>query len=129
VVLGGSQNGLQATDGPLPWPRTRDDVRGATQKAVVPRSARRLVSSEAAPAVLAGSQNGLQATDGPPPRPRTRDDLPCATSASFQLAPRLRHTCVAWHQPNSVRMVVWTRRTRSKQKESPQRDSNQLATG
>ena len=31
AVLDGSQNGLQAADGPLPWPRTRDDVRGATQ--------------------------------------------------------------------------------------------------
>ena len=31
AVLDGSQKGLQATDGPLPCPRTRDDVRGATQ--------------------------------------------------------------------------------------------------
>ena len=45
VRLAGSENGLQATDGPLPWPRTRDDVRGATQRSVVPRSARRLASS------------------------------------------------------------------------------------
>ena len=69
---------MQANEGPLPWPRTRDeiggklpwpgtrdDVRGATQKSVAPRSVCRLAGSEAAPAVLAGSQNGLQATDGP----------------------------------------------------------------
>ena len=55
AVLAGSENGLQAIDGPLPWPRTRDDVRGATQKSVVSRSARRLASSDAAPAVIAGS--------------------------------------------------------------------------
>ena len=35
AVLDGSQNDLQATDGPLPQPRTRDDVRVATQKSVV----------------------------------------------------------------------------------------------
>ena len=64
-MIDGSQNGPQATDGPLPWPRTRDDVRGATQKSAVPRSASRLASCEAAPAVLDGSENGLQATDGP----------------------------------------------------------------
>ena len=73
---------LQAADGPPPWPRTRDDVRDATQKSVVERSARRLASSEAAPAVLAGSQNGLHATDGPPPWPRTRDDVRDATQKS-----------------------------------------------
>ena len=65
--LDGSQNGLQATDGPLPSPRMRDDVLGATQKSGVPRSARRLASSDPTPAVLAGYQNGLQATDGPLP--------------------------------------------------------------
>ncbi len=54
-MLEGSENGLQAAGGPLPVPRTRDDVRGATQKAVVPRSARRLASYEATPAVLRGS--------------------------------------------------------------------------
>ena len=53
--LYGSENGLQATDGPLPWPRTRDDVRGATQKSVVPRSARRLASSGVAPGALNAS--------------------------------------------------------------------------
>ena len=55
AALDGSDNGPQATDGPLPWPRTRDDVRGATQKSAFPRSARRLVSSEASPEVLDGS--------------------------------------------------------------------------
>ena len=40
-------------------PRSRDDVRGATQKSAFPRSARRLASSEATPAVLDCSQNGL----------------------------------------------------------------------
>ena len=103
AVLDGSQKGLQATDGPLPCPRTRGDVRGATQKSVVPRSARRLASSDATPALLDGSENGLQATDGPLPCPCYRRDLP---SASFQLAPRLRYACVARHHPNSVRMVV-----------------------
>ena len=55
VRLAGSENGLQATDGPLPWPRTRDDVRGATQRSVVPRSARRLASSGVAPGALNAS--------------------------------------------------------------------------
>ena len=44
-----------APDGPLPWPRTRDDVRGATQKSAFSRSARRLASSGAAPVRLDGS--------------------------------------------------------------------------
>ena len=35
--------------------RTRDDVRGATQKSVVPRSARRLASSGVAPTALNAS--------------------------------------------------------------------------
>ena len=83
-------NSHPATDGPLPCPRTRYDVRGATQKSAFPRTARRLASSEAAPVRLSGSEKGLQAADGPLPWPLTRTDLPCATSASFQLAPRLR---------------------------------------
>ena len=74
-------NGLQATDGPLSCPRTRDDVRGATQKSAFPWSARRLASSEAAPVRLAGSQNGLQLTDGPLPWPRTRDDVRGASTS------------------------------------------------
>ena len=32
--LSGSEDGLQAADGPLPWPRTRDDVRGTTQTSI-----------------------------------------------------------------------------------------------
>ena len=46
-MLVGSENGLQAADGPFPWPWTRDDVRSTTRKLVVPRSARRLASSGA----------------------------------------------------------------------------------
>ena len=80
--LSGSENDLEAADGPPPWPRTRDGVRGATQMSVVPQSARRLASSEAAPAVLAGSQNGLQAADGPLPSPRMRDDVRAAPHKS-----------------------------------------------
>ena len=80
--LASSENGLQAADGPLPWPRTRDDVRGATQKSVVQRSARRLASSEAAPVRLDGSENGLQGTDGPLPWPRARDTVRGATQKS-----------------------------------------------
>ena len=64
------------------WPLTRDDVRGTTQKSAFPRSALRLGSSEATPAVLDGSQNGLQAADGPLPWPRTRDDARGATQKS-----------------------------------------------
>ena len=52
VRLDGSENGLQATDGPLPWPRTRDDVRGAAQKSEFQRCACRLASSGAAPVRL-----------------------------------------------------------------------------
>ena len=83
------ENGLQAADGRLPWPRTRDDVRGTTQKSVVPRSARRLASCEATPAVFGGSQNGWRPTDGPlswPPKRPLRDlrVVPtCASSTAY----------------------------------------------
>ena len=87
AVLDGSENGLQAIDGPRPWPRARDDVRGATQKSAFPRSARRLASSEAALAVLAGSQNGLQATGGPLPCSWTRDDVRGATRSRYHYGP------------------------------------------
>ena len=95
----------------LPWPRARDDVRSATQKSVVPRSARRLASSEAAPAVLDGSQNDLQATDGPLPQPRTRDDVRVATQKSVVQpcpSPReLRGPCdLPQCSPNSVSMAL-----------------------
>ena len=80
--LASSENGLQAADGPLPWPRIRDDVRGATKKSVVSRSARRLASSEATPVRLDGSENGLQAADGPLPVQRTHDDVRGTTQKS-----------------------------------------------
>ena len=105
-------------------PRRDEEVRIPTVRPSASRA-----PTEATPAVLDGSENGPQAADGPLLWPPTRSDLPCTTSASFQLAPRLRHACVARHHPNSVRMFVWAGRTRSKQKESPQRDSNQFATG
>ena len=89
VRLDGSENGLQAADGPLPVQRTHDDVRGTTQKSVVPRSARRLASCEATPAVFGGSQNGWRPTDGPlswPPKRPLRDlrVVPtCASSTAY----------------------------------------------
>ena len=70
-------------------PKTRNDVRGTTQKSVVPRSARRLASCEATPAVFGGSQNGWRPTDGPlswPPKRPLRDlrVVPtCASSTAY----------------------------------------------
>ena len=76
VRLAGSENGLQATDGPLPWPRTRDDVRGATQKCVVPRSARRLASSEAAVIDLNAAQTPSVWPSGLGRRPKQKKSQP-----------------------------------------------------
>ena len=52
-------------------------------KSVVSRSARRLASSDATPAVLAGAENGLYAADGPLPWPRTRDGVRGATRSRY----------------------------------------------
>jgi len=92
----------------------------ASRAPIVPRSARRfasseaapsVLSSEAAPAVLDGSQNDLQATDGPLPQPRTRDDVRVATQKSVVQpcpSPReLRGPCdLPQCSPNSVSMAL-----------------------
>ena len=64
--------GLTTRQPPCAGPATT--FRGA--RSVPLRSARRLASSEAAPAVLDGSENGLHATDGPCPWPRPADVRP-----------------------------------------------------
>ena len=125
--LDGSENGLQAADGPLPVQRTHDDVRGTTQKSVVPRSARRLASSEATPVRLDGSENGLQAIDGPLPWPRTRDDVRGATQkcvvprSARRLASSEAASCcdVPQCSPNSVSMAVSISQTSKAKKNQP----------
>ena len=110
-----------------PLPRTRDDVRGATQKSAFSRSARRLASSDAAPAGLEGSENGLQAFEGPCPWPRTRDDVRGATQKSVvsRSARRLASSEAASYcdvpqcSPNSFSMAVWIRQTYKAKKNQP----------
>ena len=107
--------------------RTHDDVRGTTQKSVVPRSARRLASSEATPVRLDGSENGLQAIDGPLPWPRTRDDVRGATQkcvvprSARRLASSEAASCcdVPQCSPNSVSMAVSISQTSKAKKNQP----------